>query len=803
MLLPDLRHALRTLRRSPGFAAAAILTLALGIGANTAIFSVVRGVLLRPLEYGEADRLVAIFASEREGSEPRNPSSPANFLDIRERSRTLEQVTAATPWSPTLTGSPSPQRLQALRASPELFALLEVPPALGRPFSADLEDQRVVVLGYDLWRTMFGADPAIVGSSLTLDGEAHTVLAVMPPGFEFPPFWATGAQLWAPLHFTPEEAAKRGSSYLRIFGRLVPGATVQAAQREMAAIGAQLTAEFPENSEGLTIRLEPLQEPVVSSVRPALLVLFAAVGLVLLIACANVANLLLGRAMARRREFVIRSALGAHRRRLVQQGLTESLVLALAGGAIGLLLATWSLDLLRARGLATIPRGAEVQLDLIVVAYTLFLCLATALLFGIVPALRMSASNLAGALRSRSGDTGGKSYARRALAAIEISLALILLIGAGLLIKSLQRLQAVDLGFRTEALQTMTISLAASENADPARQNPFFTSLLERVEGLPGVRSAALINHLPIAGDTWWSGFSPEGRAAPDPDDGLTASMRAVSPDYFPTMEIPLVGGRDFDERDREGSVAAVIVNATMARRLWPEGDAVGQRVRMGGLNSEEPWRTVVGIVGDTPQGSAAEAPTSEIFFPLAQNPFSWYTSAALVVWHEPAWAGAAAVTETVWALDGNVPVSQVMAMEQILSDQLSSQRLITLLLVLFAGTALLLAIVGVFGVISYLVTQRTQEIGIRMALGARATDVAGMVLRESMLLTGGAVVAGLLAAGLLTRFLGTLLFEVNPTDPVIFGGTALLIGAVALVAAVIPARRAMRVQPMVALRGE
>ena len=802
-MLHALRHSLRTLRKSPGFAAAAILTLALGIGANTAIFSVVRGVLLRPLDYADSGRLVAVFASERDGTERRNPMSPANYQDIRERSRTLEEMTAATPWAPTLTGSSTPEIIRGLRATPGLFTLLGVAPALGQPFTEATGQDRVVVLHHDLWRSRFGGDPSIVGTSLTLDGEPYTIVAVMPPGFEFPPFWATGAQIWTSLRFAPDEMARRGSSYLRVFGRLAPGATLAEVQHEMAGIGGRLAAEYPDDNEGLGIVAEALQEPVVSSVRPALLVLFGAVALVLLIACSNVANLLLGRALARRREFVVRYALGADRARLVRHALTESLVLSIAGASLGLLLAVWLVESLRTAGLDLLPRGQEIGLDWVVVVYALLLSVLTAVLFGVVPALRLSRPGSLDALRSRSGGAAGRGVGRRALAGFEVALALVLLIGAGLLIKSFLRLQEVDVGFRTEQLQTMSLSLAASDNGEPERQNPFFTTLLERVRALPGVRSAALINHLPIAGDTWRSGFAAEGARRDPADDEVGASMRVVSPGYFSTMATPLLRGRDFDARDHADAAPAVIVNETMARLLWPDGEAVGGRVRLGDDEAGEAWLNVVGVVGDTRFETVTSSPLPEIYYPLAQNPFDWYRSASLVVRHEPAWAGSAQVMRQVWALDGSVPVSDVRSMEQILAHELRPQRLNTLLLMMFAATALLLAVIGVYGVISYLVTRRTHEIGVRVALGANSGDVAELVLRESLLLTSGALVFGLGAAALLTRFLETMLFGVSPLDPAIFAGTALLIATVAVAATALPARRAMRVQPMVALREE
>jgi predicted permease len=803
-LLQDLRQGLRQLLRSRTFSAMAVLTLALGIGASTAIFSVVRGVLLRPLEYRDSGRLVAIFSAERGGTEPRNPTSPANFLDWSRQSTSFEQMTAAQPWSPTLTGADAPVQIPALKATPALFALLGVQPMLGRAFppgEAVGGPERVVVLGYGLWQRQFGGDRGIVGRQIVLNGESYTVAGVMPRNFEFPPFWATGAQMWVPLTFSAEGAADRSASYLRVFARLRPGVSLEQARAELEAISARLRQEYPEANERIGVNVESLREPVVSGARPALLAMMGAVSLLLLISCANVANLMAGRAAARARETAVRAALGAGRGRLVRQWVTESVLLALAGGAAGFFLALWSVNALIALSPEGFPRLQEIRPDAEVLGFAILLSLVTGAALGVIPALQTT-TNLMGPLRGRSRDTGLRVF-RRALAGFEIALALVLLVGATLLTRSLFRTLHVDPGFRTENRLTMRVSLAGSAHESPERQAQFFTDLTARIQAIPGVRAAGVVNHLPIAGDLWRSELSVEGQAVPE-DAPPSASYRVVTPGLFAALGTPLLRGRGFDERDSRDAVPVVLVNQTLASRIWPGEDALGKRLRLGGPGSSDPWLTVVGVVGDIKQQSITEPVIPELYFPYGQNPVAWFNEATLVVEHAPdAAALGAAVRDQVREIDRGVPVSAPLTMGQILSDHLRRQRLLSLLFGSFAATALLLCVIGVYGVVSYFVGQRTHEIGIRLALGSSRSGIIRLILGENVRLAGAAVGVGVGVALVCTRFLGSLLFGISPSDPATFAGITILLMGVALLASYLPARRATRVDPMVALRSE
>ena len=792
------------LRRSPGFTLVAVLTLALGIGATTAIFSVVDAVLLKPLDYAGAERLVAVFTTEGKGATSRTPPPRRTTWTGRSRAARSWQMTAATPWSPTLTGGDAPVKLAGLKATPGLFDLLGARPLLGRVYhdAEGVDPGRVVVLGYGLWQRVFGGDPGVVGRSVTLDGEPHTVVGVMPRGFAFPPFWATDAEMWTPLVFTPEEAGRRGSSYLRVFARLAPGATVDGARQEMAAVARRLAERYPEADGEIGSKVEALREPVVGAVRPALLVLVAAAGLLLLLACANVANLLLGRASAREREHAVRAAIGAGRGRLVRQWLTESLILALLGGVAGFGLALLGLRSLVAVAGGEIPRLTGARPDAAVFAFALALSALTAVVFGVGPAMRAAGADPAGPLRGRTGGSVRGSRARRALAGVQVALSLVLLIGAGLLIKSFVRLSQVEPGFRAEELYTLRVSLGASPNGAPERQAPFFRSLLSRVEALPGVRGAAVVNHLPIAGDVW-SGAFASPTSLVDADSPPRTVMRVVSPGYFRAMGVPLRGGRDFDDRDGADAPPVVIVNQAFARLYWPDRSPVGERLRDAHPAPDAPWLTVVGVVGDVRQESLSAPAAPEIYYPYGQNPFGWYSDAALVVRHDRAWAGARSLARQVWALDGSVPAFDGRSMPEVLSAQLRWRRVQAILLCLFAATALVLATVGLYGVLGYLVAQRTREFGVRMALGADRPEVVKLVLREGLLLAAVGTALGLGAAWLLSRFLSAVLYGVRPADPTVFGATAVLVAGFALLACWLPARRATRVDPMIALRGD
>ena len=798
----DVRYALRSLLRAPVFTAVAVLTLALGIGANTAIFSLIDGVLLEPLAYANAGRLVAVFSSERGGAETRNPTSPANFLDWQRESRTLEHLTAARPWSPTLRDGDAPEQVGAIMATGSLFELLGVAPELGRTFrSPDPggDAQRVVVIGNGLWRRRFGGDPSVIGSTLTLDGEAYEVIGVMPRGFEFPPFWATGAELWAPLAFSPDDAANRSASFLRVFGRLAPGATVEEARAEVASITARLAADFPEANEGLQSNVESLSEPVVGEVRSTLFLLLGVVALVLLIAATNVANLLLGRVAARERESAIRVALGAGRRRLARQWLTESAVLSVAGGALGVLLAAWGIDALAALSPTAVPRLAEVRIDGTVLAFTLLVSLATVFVFGAGAALRAARAEPGSALRTRAGSGAARRRVRYLLVGTQIALAVVLLVGSGLLVKSLLLLQRRDAGFAVADRVTMRVSLSGTAHAE--RQTDYFRDLVERVEALPGVRSAGVVNHLPISGDLWRGPLAAEGAPPAPGSEPPSASYRVATAGYFEAMGIPLLRGRAFTSADAEGSAPVVLVNRTLAERLLAGRDPVGSRIRLGG--DGDPWLTVVGVVGDASQESLLEPVIPEVYFPYTQNPVGWFREGTLVV-HAAAGADlAAALRREASAIDPGAAVADLLPLRQVLAEDLRRERTNSWLLGVFAAIAVALALVGLYGVISYLVGQRTHEMGVRVALGARAGDITRMVLGESLAVTGAAVGVGLVLALLLTRLLVNMLYGVAPTDPVIFAGVAVGIAAVATLASAVPARRASRVDPMTALRGD
>jgi putative ABC transport system permease protein len=800
-LRQDLTQAVRRLRRSPGFALIAVATLAIGIGATTAIFSVVDAVLLRPLAYRDAGGLVALFALEASRGERRAPTSPADFLEWRKGSRTLQDLTAAHPWSPVLTGRGDAEELPGLKATPSLFGLLGVPPLLGRAF-ADAPGELQVVLGHAVWQRRFGGDPGVVGQSLVLDGRSYVVAGVMPPGFRFPPFWATEAELWTPLVFTREQETGH-QRFLRVFGRLRPGETLAAARAEMDVVGERLAREWPRSNADVRVNVEALQEPVVSRVRPALLVLAGAVSLVLLIACANVASLLLAQGVAREKDAAVRAALGASRARLVGQGLAESVVLSLAGGLSGLLLARLAVAQVDRLGPARLPRVEEIAVDGRVAAFALALCLLTGIVSGLLPALRASRPSLVPSLKLGERLAGGARHRLHDLLVIaEFAMAVVLLVGAGLLAKSFLRLQRPETGFRAEGLLTVTLSLSGSPRADGDRRPAFLSELLDEVGTLPGVEKAAFVNHVPIGGDTWRTRLSVDGRPSPDPALTPQAVMRTASPGYLEAMGIPLLHGRDFDRGDRKDSAAVVLVNRALARKLWPEGDALGARIKLGRRDSDAPWRTIVGVFADARQADPTEPVQPEILFPYAQDPVSWYKGTTLVLrsW-TPLLAIAPSVESRVRTTAPELPITRVRTMSELLSEAVAQDRLGALLMGLLSLVALALAVGGIYGVMAYAVGRRAHEIGVRMALGARPAAVEAMVLRDGLRLGLLGAASGLLGALALSRVLRRLLHEVSPTDPVIFAGVGLLLLAVAVLASLLPARRAARLDPVVVLR--
>ncbi len=758
-MIHDLRYALRVLAKSPAFTAVAVLTLALGIGATTGVFTVVHAVLLRPLSYRHPHRLVTILHG---GS----PVSPANFYDLQEQSTSFDQMAAAEAWGADLTGRDQPEHLPGLRVTPELFPLLGIDPILGRVFTSN--EERGVLLSYRLWQRRFGADPAILQQTLVLNGQPHQVLGVMPADFQFPPFWFTRAELWAPLPLAPRRL-QRGGQSLRLFARLKPGVTVAQAQAEMDGIWERLAAQYPPNNRNLRANVTPLHENVVGNVRPTLVVLLGAVVLVLLAACANVANLLLARAAARRKEMALRVALGAGRRHLVRQLLTESLLLSLLGAALGLALASWATRaLLAALPEGALPRAQTISLDPAVLAFTLLLSVFTTLLFGLLP-LSPRSPRLPLAVTS------------------QLALACILLIAAGLLIRSFLHLQSRDPGFNPRHVLSMVVSSpGVSDRA------VFYQELLHRVRSLPGVESAGAINHLPLAGDMWSLSVLSEGYVSDAPP---VAVYRVTLPGYFQTMGLPLVAGRDFTDHDAASSPRVVIVNETFARRFWPNQTALGKRIRRGDAG----WLTITGVARDARQSEWIAPTLPEFYVPYLQEPSSYLT---LVV-RGPVSGLTAALQNEVWSLDRNLTIAQVSTMDQIITAQTWRARFSMNLMAAFAAVALALAAGGIYGVVSYAVVRRTREIGIRMALGARPADVRALLLRHTSRFLLAGIALGLAGAWGATRLLSTLLYGVRPTDPATFLTVPLLLTAVGLLAAWLPARRGARTDPWLALRQE
>lgn len=816
-LLQDLRFGARMLLKQPGFTLIAIIMLSLGIGANTAIFSVVNGVLLRPLAYHEPERIVTLL------QEGQRPVSAANFLDFRAGSRSFEQMAAAESWGGALTGNDRPEQLSGLRMGEGLFDMLGVPALMGRTLQAeDFQPGKdhVLVLSHKLWQRVFGGTTDVLGKRVRLSGESYTVVGVMPPQFQFPPFWATRAEMWTALDLRPR-ATQRGGQSLRVFGRLKPGVTMAQAQAEMEAMSKQLAAAYPEANTGLNIRVDKLNEKVVGDVRPALLMLSVTVGLVLLIACANVACLLLARAAARQKEVAVRGALGASRWRILRQMLTESLLLSLCGALGGGLLAVWGIEWLTGllAGNSTsfsirLPRLNEIQVDGAALLFTLTVALLTSLLFGLVPALAASKPDLNQVLKEGGrGTTSKRTRWREMLVVGELALSLVLLIGAGLLVSSFIKLQAVDPGFNQRNLLTATVSLAgASQYVGPARET-FYGQLMDQLKTVPGVESASAINHLPLAGDTWGTSIVIEGRALPPAGQDLNATFRVSRPDYFKTMGVQLRAGREFTDRDTPDAPRVVIVNETLASRYWPSEVAIGKRLTLDDpRDSRQPvqWITVVGVVKDVKQESWTDAPANEIYLPFQQDPVFFagtagpFTAMTLVVRTSVAPQTVAnSIPEAVRKLDRNLPVSAVVSMEQVVADTLWQPRFNLQLIGLFAALALVLAAIGLYGVMSYSVTERTHEVGLRMALGAGRRDVLKLLVSQGMKLALFGVAAGLLAAFALTRLMTKLLFGVSATDPLTFAGIALFLTIVALLACWIPARRATKVDPMIALRCE
>ena len=813
----DVRFAVRGLFRSPAFTAIAVLTLALGMGANTAIFSVVYSVLLRPLAYAEPDRLISLRAAYSETGAQDIPASQPEYHDYLQGVRSLQDLAAVYPISINLTGLGDPQRIQASVVSHNYFRVLGVAPAMGRDFTPD--DDRgqigyVVVISHDLWRKRFGGDPGVIGKTVRLDDDPMTIIGIMPRGFRHVlESGASPMEVWAPIALDnpdPEFLNARNARVYDLIGRLRPGRTVEDAQAELAVLTARLREQYPQNypeAQGWHPVAQPLAEQVVGDVRPALLVLLGAVGFVLLIGCANVANLLLARATVREREIALRTALGGSRGRLVRQLLTESLVLAVIGGGVGLLLAAWGSSALGRLVALYLPRAGEIELSLPVLGFTAFLILLTGVVFGLIPALQASRADLQGVLKDAGRGSAGtpRTRMRAALVVAEVAVALMLLAGAGLMLRSFQRLMAVEYGFDPDRLLTLQVWLPVPNDRSKGRyqthaqRRSFYERALAAVEAVPGVRSAALISQLPLRG-RYDARLMIEGRPAAADDPPVVAEARLVSPNYFETMGIPLLAGEPLPEPMDSLSNRSILVNRTMAEKYWPGADPIGRRLRWFG--GDGPWLTVVGIVGDVRQIGLADPPKEELYSSYRAVSSNEMSMVVRTGGDDPERLGAA-ITGAIRSVDPEQPVFSVMSMERLIENASAERRISMVLLLLFAAMALLLSALGIYGVMAYTTTQRRHEIGIRLALGAGAPDVLRLVVGQGMRLVLIGLAAGLLGAWLLSRALSSQLYGITAQDPLTYATVAVLLGSVALLATWVPARRATRVDPMISLRVE
>ena len=808
--MSDLRFAIRQLIKAPGFTIIAVLTLALGIGANSAIFSVIETVLLRPLAFPNPDQLVTIWSNNlKDEPNGRYTSSFPNFHDYRARSRSFTAMAAYSGAGAVLSGAGETRELNGVATEGDFFDVLGVKPILGRAYTAEeskLGAPNVVVLGHSIWQQAFAGNPKIVGQQILLSGRSYTVLGVMPPRWKFP-VAEERIEYAMPLQpLTPDQVTRRGASFLKVIARLKPGLTPRQAEAEMAPIAAKLAEEYPDYNLNRGLRVIPMLEDVVGNVRPALLVLSGAVALVLLIACANVANLLLARAAARSREIGIRSALGASRFLIVRQLLTESLVLALLGGAAGLLLAMWGVDVLRALGPQNVPRLQDIQINLAVGAFTFCLVVLSTIAFGLVPALQLSRSNVSETLQQGSkGSTGGLhgSRVRAFLVVSQVSLSFLLLAGAGLLIKSFYNLRATNPGFEPTRLLVLDQFVPRVRYSEPDQQRRFYDRLMPKLAGLPGVEMVSAANPLPFGGNDSGSSFTIAGGPPTAPGNHPDASNLTIMPGYFRTMKVPLRNGRDFEARDNETAAKVAMVNETFVRRFLPLGNPIGQHILLDQPNGATPLPLeIVGVVADTKQNELGAPSLPEFYQPFAQNPDRrmWIVLRTAT---EGSGGLQTAVARLVHEIDPEVYVGPLEPMQNLLGRQLARPKFNMMLLGVFAAVAMLLAAIGIYGVIAYSVAQRTREIGIRMALGAQRTDMLGMVLRQSLTVVAIGLGLGLLAAFGATRLLASLLYGVGANDLLTYAGVLFLLGTAALFASYIPARRAMKVDPMIALRYE
>ena len=806
-LLQDVRYGLRVLLKRPGFTAVAVVTLALGIGANTAIFSLVSAVLVRPLKYRDAERLVMVWESAPAAGFPRDNPATGDYAVWKEQNRVFEDMAAVDNRTYDLTGQGEPERLPAFGVTANFFPLLGVTPELGRTFTPE-EDKpgaaRVVVMSHGFWQSHFGGERGVLGRDIMLNGEPYAVVGVLPRDFQFE---FPEVAVWVPAALTPEQLANHSERYLEVVARLKPGVSAEQAGEDIRAIMLRIAEAYPNDAQGVGAVAVPLREQLAGDSRRPLTLLLVAVGLVLLIACANVAGVLLSRAAARRREMALRAALGASRRRIVRQLLTESLLLGGAGGLLGSLLALWAFAFLG----QLIPPGlremVELRLDVPVLLFTLAVSLLAGVVFGLAPALHASGVDLGDALKqggARAGTGVGARRLRGVFVVAQVALALVLLVGAGLLIQTLYRLRGQYSGLRPETILTARTQLAGNRYKEHAQRVDFYEQVLSRVKNLPGVVAAGYTTAVPLTRKGGANGLSLEGRDN-GPNSNWNANHRQVSPDYFRAMGLALREGRGIVEQDDERSTPVTVINETMARQYWPGESAVGKRLKVGTPESPNPWMTVVGVVADVRQMAADEPVKAEMYLPYRQgSAYRFFYPRDLVIRTSVApGALAPAVRAAVHEVDPRQPVAGVRTMDEVLGRETAERRVGVVLLTAFAALALLLSALGIYGVLAYFVVQHTPEIGVRMALGARGRDVLWLVVGKGMALALAGVFVGLAGALALTRLMRSLLFEVNATDPLTFCLIALLLMLVALAACLIPARRATKVDPMVALRYE
>ena len=803
-MFQDLRYGVRMLLKNPGFTMVAMVTLALGIGVNTGIFSIVNAVLLRPLPFTDPARLVTVWESNAAKGQTHGAVGGANFTDWKNQNQVFDSLVAYFSWNYNLTGDDQSQRLEAAVVSAGFFQMLGAEAALGRvllPEDDQEANENVVVLSSALWQSRFGASREIIGQSILLNGLPHTVVGVLPAGFDFP---NDKIELWRPMAMSSQMAQNREGKWLKVAGRLKTGVSLEQAAAAMDTISERLAESYPKTNAGWGVNLVPLHDELVGDVRGFLLLLFGAVLFILLIACVNVANLLLARAAARQKENAIRAALGASRLRLLRQFLVENLLLATLGGLLGLALAFWSLDALVALSPKDVPGLAKTAIDGRVLGFTVALSVLTTLLFGIVPAWQASKPDLNETLKEGGQSSTGNAGRRvqGALIIVEVAAGVVLLVGAGLMIHSFVRLRAVDPGFNPSNVLTMRIALSANKYGENHRSIAFFEEALERIKDLPGVVSAGAVQDLPMRKNEMSFAFSIEGRPDTQVASHSEAAYRAVTEDYFRTMRIPLVAGRGFTADDKLQTTPVVIINQTMARRFWSDEDPVGRRLRFGEPN--DPVYTIVGVVGDIKHLGLAANESAAIYQPHAQKRFAWLRWMSLVVrTNTPPLSLIAAIRNRVGEVDRGQPLYDIVTMEHLLAESVTQSRFSTFLFSLFALLALTLAAVGLYGVMSYTVAQRTHEIGLRMALGAQAADVLKLVVARGMKLTLLGLAVGLGAAIALTRLLKALLFNVSATDPLTLVIVPGLLLGVTLVACYLPARRATSVDPLAALRHE